>query len=572
MSRFLFLFLICFVPATVSACHTTIVVKNQTEFDGLQEKLTNTIKAGKKNIYVKLMPGTYIAKEQHILLKDIKAAGTKIHIQGNNSILVPSGKEYFDGDVYQGVFSVDNSWMSGAEDMETWSNVRYADSLIEILDEEKKRCRLKCKNSFPPNTDFNNAYILIPHWFKSSIYKIDKIEGQYIYFSANDLKTSRFGGYNVNDDHNYGKKQIRYKLCNVDLGEDYFRITKGRVRLPKGVASVWEGLTHNFVAIRNCKFASVDIDGIQFRGNAYKESSYAISIKRTECKNIRIRRCSFRGMRGNVISISESPNVRIANNRFEECYRYGIRSSNESVNTVVENNYFESMGKAMVNTKCVRCQGTDYRVSDNIFLNFGYGGISTGIVYNSKMTQPCSGVIENNDLSFDQDYLKHIDNYGIMDGGAIYIGTRNDHIVVRKNYIHGFSGMHSNRGIFCDDGAYNIEIYGNVITDIANSWCIDSRRVKKVERSNSPESLVDRANVNVIIRDNVVDGGIRFEAHEDLDNGCVKGANYILQTPNGKLPKMIVSNVANAEDDIVLESTRGVSIGPKKCKYINPKL
>lgn len=549
--RLAILFVCCFMATVASACRTTIVVKNQTEFDGLQEKLTNTIKSGKKNIYVKLMPGTYIAKEKQIQLKGIKAADTKIHIKGNNAVLMPTGREYHEGDVYQGSFSVDNSWMNGTEDVETWSYVQYADSLIDILDAEKKRCRLKCKNSFPPNTDFNNAYILIPHWFKSSIYKIDKIEGQYIYFSANDLKTSKFGGYNVNDDHNYGKKQIRYKLCNVDLREGCFRITKGRVHLPSGVASVWEGNTHNFLTIKDCSFAVVDIEGIQFRGNAYAESTYAISIKRTECKSIRIHNCSFLGMRGDVILISGSPNVRIDNNRFKECYRYGIRSSNESVNTVVENNHFESMGKAMANTKCIRCQGTNYRVSDNIFLNFGYGGISTGIVYNSKMTQPCSGVIENNDLSFDQDYLKHIDNYGIMDGGAIYIGTRNDHIVVRKNHIHGFSGMHSNRGIFCDDGAYNIEIYGNVITGIANSYCIDSRRVKKVERSNSPESLVDRANVNVIIRDNVIDGGIRFEAHEDLDNGCVKGANYILLAQDGKVPEMIVKNVVNPENDKV---------------------
>lgn len=555
MSRFVILFLLCLVSTAASACRTTIVVKNQTEFDGLQEKLTSTIKAGKKNIYVKLMPGTYIAKEKHILLKGIKAADTKIHIKGNNAVLMPTGREYHEGDVYQGSFSVDNSWMNGTEDVETWSYVQYADSLIDILDAEEKRCRLKCKNSFPSSTDFSNAYLLVPHWFKSSIYKIDKIEGPYIYFTADDLKTSKFGGYNVNDDHNYGKKQIRYKLCNVDLGEGCFRITKGRVHLPSGVASVWEGNTYNFLTIKDCSFAVVDIEGIQFRGNAYAESTYAISIKRTECKSIRIHGCSFHGMRGNVIIVSASPNVRIDNNRFEECYRYGIRSSNESVNTVVEYNHFESMGKAMANTKCIRCQGTNYRVSDNLFINFGYGGISTGVVYKSKMMQPCSGVIENNDLSFDQEYLDHIDNYGIMDGGAIYITTRNACIIVRNNHIHGFSGAHSNRGIFCDDGAYNIEIYGNVITGIANSHCIDSRRVKKVERSNNSESTIDRANVNVVIRDNVVDGSIRFEAHEDLDNGCVKGANYILPSEDGKRPIMVICNVANPEEDIVLKHT-----------------
>lgn len=558
MFRFAILFLLCLLSTAASACRTTIVVRNQTDFDALQHTLTSTIKAGKKNIYVNLMPGTYVAKEQHLLLKGIKAADTKIHIKGNNTIVVPSGRVYHEGDVYQGTFSVENSWMSGSEDVETWSYVQYADSLIEILDTEEKHCRLKCKNSQQPTTNgqqpIANAYILIPHWFSSSIYKIDKIDGPYIYFIADDLKESSYGGYNVNDDYNYCKNAIRYKLCNVDLGDDCLRITQGRVHLPKGITSVLEGITHNFLIIKDCKFATVDIKGIQFMGNAYRESSYAISIKGTECKSIRIHGCSFHGMRGNVINVSASPNVSIDNNRFKDCYRYGIRSSNESVNTVVEKNHFASMGKAMLNTACVRCQGTNYRVSDNVFLNFGYSGIMTGIAYKSKMTQPCSGVIENNDLSLDEDYLKHIDNYGIMDGGAIYIGTKNNGSVVRYNFIHDFSGTKSNRGIFCDDGAYNIEIYGNTITGIANSHCIDSRRVKKVERSSDPESPVERANINIVIRDNTIDGSIRFEANEGSNNGCVKGANYIIPTQDGTMPKMTIDHVTVQEDDIVLDA------------------
>ena len=58
-----------------------------------------------------------------------------------------------------------------------------------------------------------------------------------------------------------------------------------------------------------------------------------------------------------------------------------------------------------------------------------------------------------------------------------------------------------------------------------------------------------------MIRDNTVDGSIRFEAHEDSDNGCVKGANYILPAKDGKMPKMVISNVANPEEDIVLKSS-----------------
>ena len=224
------------------------------------------------------------------------------------------------------------------------------------------------------------------------------------------------------------------------------------------------------------------------------------------------------------------------------------------------------MGKRMSNTPCVRCQGTDYRVSDNVFLNFGYGGISTGVWYKSKMKHPCSGVIENNELSYNQDYLDHIDNFGIMDGGAIYIATKNAGSIIRNNYIHDFSGMKSNRGIFCDDGASNIEMYGNFITGIANSRCIDARRAAKIECPSTPESDIDRANVNIIIRDNVVDGGIRFEAHEGPDNGCVKGANYILPAKDGSIPRMIVDHVADQKEDVLLDASTSIKKTKNKLK------
>ena len=519
-------FYICcfFVASLTSVGCTTLVVGNQAEFDGLQEKLTSTIKAGEKNIRVSLLPGTYIAKEKHFTLKDIDAASTKIRFVGHGATLIPD------------TFSVGNSWMSGNKDVETWSYVKYADSLIEVLNAEEKLCRLKCNNAFPSEIDFNNAYILITHWYQSSTYKIEKIEGQYIYFTADDLKESSYGGYNVNDDYNYGNKTIRYKLCNIETGEDYFRITDGKVHLPNGVTSVWEGKTHNFLTFRNCKFSSVEIKGIQFFGNAFEDSNPAIYIGNTVSNKIRIHKCGFYGMRGSIISVSASPNVIIDNNQFADTYYYGIWSNNGSANTVVEKNSFKSMGKRMNNTTCVGCLGTNYRVSDNVFLNFGYGGIRTGVWYKNNMKKPCTGVIENNDLSYSQDYLDHIDNYGIMDGGAIYLATKNAGSIVRNNYIHDFSGIKHNRGIFCDDGASNIEIYGNVITDIANSMCIDSRRVTFVERSNTPESGIERANINIVIRDNTVDGSIRF-------------------AEDGKMPKMVISNVANPEEDIVLKSS-----------------
>ena len=97
---------------------------------------------------------------------------------------------------------------------------------MEITDFENKQCRLKCKESHFLNGDCNRAYILIPHWFKSSIYKIKKIEKGYIYFTAPDLAISYNKGYNVNDDYNYGKSllpdSIRHNADRILKTAEYF--------------------------------------------------------------------------------------------------------------------------------------------------------------------------------------------------------------------------------------------------------------------------------------------------------------------------------------------------------------
>lgn len=232
----------CVFAAFSLEAQETIVVKSQSDFDRLTENLTVALQSATDDIYVMLLPGQYEVNEHHIKLVKMNAPSKRIHVIGHNTICVPKGKEYKDGDKYEGVFSVNNSWMCGEKDVEIWSHVRYADGLVEILNPETKECRIKCFESYPTDVDYDNAYILITHWYFSSVYKIDKIEGNHIYFVARDLAESYYkNGYNINDDYNYGKINPRYKLCNVETGDDCLRITNGKVCLPKGISSVREG-------------------------------------------------------------------------------------------------------------------------------------------------------------------------------------------------------------------------------------------------------------------------------------------------------------------------------------------
>lgn len=546
------LLLLFFLNPILLSARTTLNVADQSSFDLLQRNLTNAIKTGEKEIVVNISSGYYIAKENHINLNEIKAPDVSIRIIGKAAIVLPDGKIFSNGDLFKGELSYNNSWMDNSQDIKIWSDVRYADGLVEILDETEKRCRLKSKESLVSIVN-GASYILIPHWFQSSIYKIDRISGNYIYFTATDLKKSFEKGYNVNGDYHYGKKDIRFKLLNAKGERDCLRIIDGKVFLPTGVTAVREGTVNRLITIHNCSFNSIEISGIKFWGNSYVRNSSAIYLNKNKTNTISIHNCEFRGMRGNVITITASPNVCIQNNLFADCYYYGITSNNNSRNTTVKDNTFINIGKRMQNTFCIVCRGPNFLISNNRLMDFGYGGIGIGVHYKNSDNNPCSGVAENNELSYTDGYIAKITNYGIMDSGAIYLTTKHSGTIIRNNYIHNYSGIKDNRGIFCDDGAFNLQIYENVIIGITNSYCIDSRRVASVDKSKTPEYGIERANVNIVIRDNILDGRIRFVAHEDKNNGCVKGHNFVLKKTNGSFPQNTLKNLSKAEEDVVLE-------------------
>lgn len=538
-------------PFLLSA-HTTIVIDNQQSFDDFQNSLTNTIRKGDKEITIIISKGTYIAKENHISLQDIQKSDLKLSIKGNGAIIIPQGQEYQNGYKYVGNMSEKSSWMSNSQDIRTWSDVISVDGLIEILDEAKKQCRLKCKE--PMALVANGAsHILIPHWFQSSIYKIDKILGYYIYFTATDLKISYNKGYNVNDDYNFGKQAIRYKLLNAKANKHCVRISEGKIILPDGETNVREGIVNRLFLIQNCNLNSLELSGIKFYGNSNINSRSAIYFNNVNCRDVWVHDCEFRGMRSNVLTFSSSSNVRVENNLFADCYNNGIQSDNNCRNTVIKDNTFMNMGKSMQNSFCIVCRGDNFHILGNKMTDFGYGGIGVGVWYKNTKNNQCAGLVENNELSYSEPYVANIIEHGIMDSGAIYVWTKTDGVVIRHNYIHNYSGAYGNRGIFCDDGAYNYQIYGNIIMNVPNSYCIASRREASVEMSKTPESGIVKSNVNNVIRDNIIDGDILFAGHEDINNGCVKGANYILMKKGGKAPKNTIRNIVNPEEDIPLE-------------------
>lgn len=546
----LLLFVACY---TVSA-RTIITINNQTEFDAISERLTKAINQEDNDIYVAMSPGRYVFSEQHLKLVGLNAPKKNVHVVGNGVVLLPKGKVYRDGDQYEGVFSHQNGWMCDGQNIDPWSHVRYADGLIEVLDANTKQCRLKGRDVFPVSENVRDAYILITQWYQSHVYKITKVEGCYIYFTADNLapKPGVAGGFNINNDYYYMKSYPRYKLCNVVSENDIIRVSEGTVKLPEGVTFVREGTVNRLLFVSNCTLDKFEITGIKVWGNSNVKDAPLMDFINSSFRSARIHGCSFVGVRSNLINISSS-NVTVDNNSFSDCYLNGIQSGNKSINTTVRDNDFKNMGKRMSNSFCVNCRGENFAVSGNSFGDFGYGGISCGVWYGSVKDYVCSGVVEGNSLTYSPNYLTDVMNYTLMDSGAIYLTTKMDKVVIRNNNINGYSGPGDNRGIFCDDGAYNFELSSNVITGIDNSYCIDARRTAHVEEESAPGSGISRANVNITIRDNIIDGTIRFAGHEDADNGCEYGTNYFLLPVDSQAPKVTVTNVTKTGEDVLLE-------------------
>ena len=220
--------------------------------------------------------------------------------------------------------------------------------------------------------------------------------------------------------------------------------------------------------------------------------------------SIEVSGCRFESVHGDVIHVQRTSNFRFADNTLERLWMQGVTVDYFSSGAEFTGNRFRDTGLLMDQTFCIQLRGSNFHVHDNVFTDFTYGAIGIGTYYRENIPASASGVVEENELSCSSGFTRYL-----MDSGAIYTWTINKNVVIRKNYIHDIGGYKDNRGIFCDDGTVNVHILENRVLRIANSYCIDLRRVPKVAKD--PKSYVKKVNVGNRLEGNVVDGKVRFE-------------------------------------------------------------
>lgn len=448
-----------------SAPVKTIHVSTQAEFDGLNAAVRKSLSAKPSVLTVRIEPGTYRFRDDHLNLSALDCPETELRIEGDGSVLVGSAPEVKTSPFYR------------------------ASRLVEVVDADRKLCRIKTGKCLAGP---GKLYIQVTAWYRLFTCPVTEIRKGYVYFTCDQLARNGLV-YNVNGDFSFGHKLPRFRLMRVQ--------------------EATEPVSTAFLKVTDCAFRRVSLSGLTFDTNADDRSEYSkdclIRFYMGRFEEAEVSRCTFRFIRTDVVHIAYSDGVTVKGCRFEDCRRIGVLSYNHSARTVVEDNDFERMGTYGEINPCVRCSGTDYLVQGNRFTDYGCCAVGAGLHFSEMMEHPSSGSIVSNTITQTEAYRKEAPMNLLMDTGAIYVWTQNASLVIRDNVITDISGPCANRGIFCDDGTVNTVIEGNTVLRVANSYCIDLRRALSVETRT--DSRIRKVNVGNRLGKNTIDGKIRFE-------------------------------------------------------------
>ena len=492
-----------------------IEVGSQVEFEQVGERVNAAIRKKARVIDVVLRKGTYYYDEGHISIVKTGNDDVVLNLIGNGSVLIGKGcrirtsrKNGAWTGKHPGRFDPNATYQyEGGAPVSFSTESKFCSGFVTVVDKDKKLCRVKLpvkvSSSFA-----DGGYIYMTQWFRGSMYPIEKIEKDSVFFTADNLFETRLL-YNVNWDWTYGLRNPRYSLINC---RDASLVKNGKIKV-SSQKDIYRSDASVFLNIRGSHLGRLSMKGITFRGNRFDPADgskdnvillYCSKIGSTEISD-----CAFRSVHSLGIRIVYVDNVTVRNCTFSGCYRGCIYSQNGSKNTKVLDNLIENSGLAGDNYQAVGCHGENFLVKGNTFRDFGYGAVASGVHYKAQKEHPVTGTICDNEIFQTKAYFDRAPMDLLMDSGGIYITTQTDGVTIRDNYIHDINGPKANRGILCDDGTCNVTICNNRIYNIKNLYAIDLRRVKSVETEAG--SKVMKANVGNKIYGNKTDGKILFE-------------------------------------------------------------
>lgn len=200
----------------------------------------------------------------------------------------------------------------------------------------------------------------------------------------------------------------------------------------------------------------------------WSPKDYYNGILIQDCSNITITDCFFTKTQDYAIRVDNASNIYINKNRFYDMYGGGVDVTYESYNVYVDNNVINGYGRfntefsGILLRRVHHCTALHNDICDGF-----YTAISVGWSFNYDNHT-------NNNLRVAYNYIHHIGQFVMADGGGIHcFGNLNDSYV-EYNKIHDVFTWYQNSnqnmamcGIYCDSGTAYLIVRYNL------SYCTD---------------------------------------------------------------------------------------------------
>ena len=368
-------------------------------------------------------------------------------------------------------------------------------------------CRIELPNeirelSIPED---NQTYISYEAWFVRQRDKVLYAKDGYIYFTCN----CSYKPY-----HRFRRFTPRphFTIINGDKTNNGVVIRNHEIVLPKTKKKM--SLSSLPALIKVQKNCTLSLKNVQLFGtNTCMLENEGICI---------LEECSLTLGTGNAIN--SKGQLYVKDCQFSKISQFAINSISPRSYTDVSFCKFIRIGKDGSNCAGIRSLGDTY-IGECTFLDANYCAIWVGQVNATQDSLLPSALIENNTIRSSDKWIEE-QKWGLTDGGAIYVAPNNKRTIIQNNYISNFSGHNQNRGIFCDDGTYNVTIYNNTICGIKNSYDIDLRDCSTKNTREIPKGK--RFNTNNYVGYNSCDGYIRCEGPLAFENHNCLFENNIL--------------------------------------------
>lgn len=383
-------------------------------------------------------------------------------------------------------------------------------------------------------------YILLTRDWTACRHKVYKVEDGYLYFFINskDAPTLFQRSLPGNKDFKTYHRQPRFSLINCPISNGV-HTKHGSLYVPLKYKQIRVCKSLPLLTIKDCRFNSFILNNINVIGSTDKA---VVVIRNSDFTNYAyISNNNFSSIAECAVNAYKSNHVIINHNTIEKT-RVGAINVVRCSNVLISKNILKNIGW-MLSTRAIAITGVKLLVSDNIIEDFNYSAIECG-GFRQESNDTLEYIVEHNIIRYTKAYYDTYMNHTLSDAGGIYVHPENTGGIIRYNVVENIIGFGANRGIFVDDGARNVAVYGNLIAGIANSYDIDLRY------TTSHKNTIPDHNTNNIIIHNIMTGGYRFQ-DAGPESRCFGGHNLMLRIGEYQESKIELNK---REEDIELSN------------------